>query len=281
MPVTTEFRWDIIRDARIRKGLRQSADVWRGAVAVGLDRSAPQQTLIKVLNSVGMPSPGDGYDVDNENVICTEINIDGEGPNTAKVNCHFETILVDNIQWPADAWNIVDSTATTTEPWELDAENHPIIVEYDIPDPVHSGEVIARKQVGRGTKFVPVRSLSIQTLVYGRSPGSYLAAVSQVNDRTWQGLPMGYWLLAGVGSRANSRWPQYTELSFTFITRHTRSWMSAFTFKDETGHPPQNIDPAEAAGMATTDYNTGQISGQGLTVAGYYPMSNFFGIFGI
>jgi hypothetical protein len=274
--MAVDFKWDLVRAARINTRFRHN-EIYRGALATGLDRSIPEDTLIRVLNDAGCPALGDIYNIDNTDLICSEREIYGEQIDQAIIRCKFETFLVEDVAWPTDsAWNIVDSTTTATEETMLDSTGAPIDVTYTL-----DGTII-QHDFPRLSKFVPLRTLTFQQLIEGRPSIAYLNAIASVNDRTWQGLPKGYWLCAAVSATANARWPIYTELSISFISRQIRDWSSFAVFEDETGRAPNDLDPSSISVVYSSAYSlTQDDTANGFLKVGLYPMQNFLSIFGV
>jgi hypothetical protein len=278
--MSARFRWDRVKEARIHQ-FYNLIEVKRGALLTGVDQTLPEQVILHGLTEAGAPAIGDSYDSDNPNLQCCEIDVTGEASTVHGASLNlvvtFNNHLVDGIAWPSDAWYVQDSTTTSLEETQLDANNKPLKVVYELGNSSTQQYDYPKLQ-----KFMPLRTLTIQRLINGRPNNAYLAAIACVNDRMWQGYPKGYWICGAVGATANSRFPQFTELSFTFLNRVTRDWSSYAVFEDETGRAPSDLDPDDIKEVVDGEYGIGQDNNaNGFLAVGLYPEVNMFSIFGI
>lgn len=273
MPVT--FRWNRVREARVEDSINNLA-VMRGALAKGLDRSAPALTILKVLEDAGMPAIGDEYDATYPDLICTGRIVWGEAWDLANVQVKYETKSANFTFFPTTNWYVRDDTAVTQEQTQISVSGVPIVVNYKPP-----GAANARKDYPFFSKFMPLRSLVLQATLNTRPSATVLDAVGTVNSATWQGYPKGYWLCTGCGAEASSVAPNQLRVSASFLSKVHFDWKSYASFVDETGRVPSDIVPADVADVINADYTTSSIhTANGFVGVGLYAMSDFGSIFG-
>lgn len=177
-----------------------------------------------------------------------------------------------------------DSSSLSSVPTQINpVSKQPLYVHYQVP----GGKLI--KKLATLVSPLPMRQLVFsQTVDYMASP-DVLDCLGCVNNETWQGLPIGYWLCSGMDATTDDEGITYT-YTVTFTTKIKESWSQFAFMTDDTG---QAVFVAESDVTAmklqgyiageqrdTVGDGTGDLV-NGLLKVGMFETRDFFYVFGV
>lgn len=129
-------------------------------------------------------------------------------------------------------------------------------------------------------RMVGYRSIDAAITVYVKPTYDLRNAITMVNDRDWQGLPRGYWMV-GPSSVQYSPLPVPTwTINAQFLSRVKRTWCEAAIWRDQMGNVPSDIN-LTALQSLVVQYGTmpNVYNMNGTLAADQYEIANFEDLF--
>lgn len=269
------LRLDIVAGAEL------DSEIYAGRITrmalvtnIGVPLWPPDPTvLIQALGAVGMPQKGDSFPHPNYSQYFVKRHI-VRALQTSQV-------MVSIIYEFRGILTVRDSSSLSNVRSQLSTIDFtPFYVTWTPPGGAPISKALTLNSV------LPSRHLTVsQTLPYKAST-TILDSFACVNDRPWQGLPIGYWLFSDIIGETVDNGITYTYTA-TFSTKQWEDWSQLGFIQDDNGVPVM-IAPTIAEVNALVKklrlkpYAVGQdTTVNGLTKVGDYPMVDFKKIFGI
>lgn len=206
----------------------------RGGLAVGLDTSVDKSDLMwSILNLSGMPKSGDAHPTKPE-LKFHRVLMRGASGDAVRFQLVYETF---NPYGPASAYYIGDDSYLGTYTTNLiPGTRKPIRCSFtDATSGLNMPEDFCPITIYR-----PLRAVNVTALVYGNPDGDPNGIhVGEVNNATWRGLGIGYWLMARYYTNY-SKFQGYYQKEMQAISRVTEDWSeTAILRNQQTGRFPK------------------------------------------
>lgn len=252
----------------------------RGGMAVGLDTSgSPADLMWSVLSLPGMPTAGQAHPTQPA-LRFNRVLMQGASGNAVKFQLVYETF---NPFGPASAYFITDDTYVSNYTTNmLPITRQPIRCSSVGVD----GGLDIREDFVPMSFYRPMRAVNVTALVYGSPDGDPNGIhVGEVNNATWRGLPVGYWLLMRYYTNF-SKYHGYYQKELQAVSRVTEDWSETGILRNTQTGRFAKIAPGAIEGNLANSYNFGYIpneaatSTHGFVRIGPYQLGNFDILFG-
>lgn len=272
------LQWDTIQDASLTEEGVAQVRVRSGIVTdIDIDPtgSTDKEVLAKARDAVYAEiDPGDSWSVSEPNLRFRRLQVLPVAFNAARVLATFDTNnggLLTSYIIRDDAF--VQQVRTNMVP----GTREPIVVSWTATAPA-TGSVPADNITFDVP--LPVRAITVTSLNLGAPPTGYQEAVGYVNDATWYGKPVGYWLLTRFRSDVSKYQGSYA-IEATAMSRNYADWSETGTLVNKLTGKYVTVDPTEITNMNALTYSRGIIyPGNGVVRVGPHPTTNFSTIFG-
>jgi hypothetical protein len=264
----------------------------RAAIVTGVSTSHPAAVCFLATQVAGMPQRGDSHPVHPE---CTVTSLEAMGIRQADDSIHvlitYESPQGDLIPpgGGGPGFTLEDDTGLIGESTQLLPGNRkiPLVVKFkeEVTDDAGDADTSIRDYQATIDFQRPVRTVTLTgTLKKGVSPSPYREAVGKVNSDPWNGLGVGYWLVAGLASRTSDFGSTYS-IQMQLVTRNNEDWSTYCFLRDRNTDQFVRIEDDVAEDLARFDYEYGVIypegdNSKGIIRVGPYEMTNFSSIFG-
>lgn len=126
----------------------------------------------------------------------------------------------------------------------------------------------------------PLRTVNVSILGAGDVEDGEGSSISTVNNATWRGLNLGYWLMAEYTTSV-SKYTGYYQQRITAISRVLEDWSEVIVLRRPDGKFI-SVDETQYSTDMALDYDYGLIGtkNKGFARYGPFPMTNFTAIFG-
>lgn len=126
----------------------------------------------------------------------------------------------------------------------------------------------------------PLDVLNVTGLTYGAPSSGGVSVRGYVNNATWQGYPVGYWLCTEFNTDI-SQYQGYYTYSHTAVTRVTKDWGEIATLRNEKTGKYVTVAAGDVTSLSTAVYTNGLTSVPGGVKVGRYPMTYLGAAFGL
>lgn len=265
----------------------------RYAVVSGLPTTDPAAVIILALSAPAMPQIGDQHPTRPECLLANIDTISVEASDTVKIRLTYESPIVPSLSGGSGGsgtnWIIEDSTGLTTQSSSVvpgkkpGVDKVPLLIKFSDP----KTEKLYGQDVGTINFMRPLRTVTLSGATKKSVENRIAAAVGSVNSDAWQGLPKGYWLLAGYESVSIAGSKTKT-LRISLTTRNNEPWDEFIFFRDpHTGKPASGKEvDAAVTELSNAPYKYGisypKVGNlRGVAKVCPYPDTSFHSIFGI
>jgi hypothetical protein len=279
---------DLIRQHEMETGFGgRVTKMVRTYLIADMDTSEPDEALYRLRNVSGLPAQGDPIPGQTLAVgSCTVTRIwfgDSDGKN-ATVHVYYDSSVA-NLDGNLEGYFYIQRSARMVNKLVTRLpDGTPIkIDDFEIESPIPGDDeegTITRTIKGEVTAVavrVPVAMLEIVGTGLATLPYTVWGAMGTVNVDPYEGLPPGYWQCAVVQERLGSRAGE-RGFYIALESQVHKPWIEDIFL----------VDKASGKTLADGDdlsnvyqYGIQQSPTGGAATVGYYPQSNFSGIFGV
>lgn len=277
MPITLKL--NLLDPAAVYDDGEDSIKITVIGLAQGIPIDTPANILPAALEAAGMPGRGEGHPTKPQAKLKRRVVRPVDAGDKARIELYYDSNNDFDLN-PNGTFVLRDSTALTNELVQLDGSFNPIQVVW-----TPTGGSAVTKTVS-SPRTTSIRTLSAFATLDQKPSIDTLIAVDDVNDRTWQGRPKGYWKCIGLDATyqdATGSIGQYSA-GAVFMTRNWRDWSEYSFYTDQFGEIPSvddGLSPSEIISIMKAPYTIGQTQGNGFTKTGHYNLANFGAIFGL
>lgn len=126
----------------------------------------------------------------------------------------------------------------------------------------------------------PMRCIQAYALTYGAPANNGQDAVGYVNNATWRGLPIGYWLVSEFETDI-SRFSGYYTMTAAAVTKITEDWSHLSYLRSERTGKYMKVDQADIDALMAPPYANDTNGITGATRSGPHPLYSLPFVFGI
>lgn len=284
---------DIAEGARVETS-PTDLRITRVCLAENIPTTNPRALLSTALGMDGLPRYNEIHpEFPQASVRRFVVTPTGE-PNSAWIDVIYET--PGPMSGEYGLWYVRDETTVHQEMWGVDWNGESIVAEFTPPaaavtpgfSPVAGGakKIPFALEVPR---LVPMRTITVAGYLRTPPSGRMLYTLGSVNQKTWFGLPKGFWLCTGLRADAHLTSKKLKNdagiqakgigISMTFISRVYRDWREYGFYRDFQNKLTE-IDRSVVGDLVKIGYRQDQIRKEKVTVVGLYPMADFRDIFG-
>lgn len=254
----------------VRRVVRRG--VIKGLNTLGLDPSEIYQAILTV---PGMPDYGSGIGSTGLGVALRQRVIEGIDSNSGKVRI---ALIYDSSGGlaPIPVTFILSRRTTIVE---VTAEIHPGTGEAMVVEWQHPTDISFRVKRTAGFRYRRPHQVVVADGYYvGEPPAAMVNALGSVNNDTWRGKAIGYWLYSGQSDVTRDFGGSYN-ITLELETRVTVDWSDYELFGNHQGRN-LTIDPTDLSILRGLPYSFDVKKQNGIMRVGLYPLADFIALFG-